>query len=132
MDRDELRAIAERWIALWNPPFDGDAFEALHAADFVDESPAGRPPTRAGFAEGVVNLLRIFPDLRAEVEDLVIDEREQSVAVRWSARGTAVEPFLGREPTGRVTLLAGIEIIRVRGGRIARRWGEWDPGDGGE
>jgi steroid delta-isomerase-like uncharacterized protein len=131
MNRDELRTITERWIALWNVPFDAAGFDALHADDFVDESSAGRPPTKAGFAAGVVELLRVFPDLVTRVEDLVVDEERQRVAVRWSARGTAVAAFLGRPPTGRPATLTGIEIVEIRGGRITCRWGEWDPGGGG-
>jgi steroid delta-isomerase-like uncharacterized protein len=127
MTRSELATLTTEWISLWGAPFDRKRFDRLHADDFRDASPAGRPATKAGFAEGVVRLLRVFPDLDTRVEDLVIDEQRQSVAVRWSARGVAVEPFLGRGPTGRATSITGIEIVRVRDGRIVERWGEWDP-----
>ena len=123
MTRDELADLTAKWISLWCPPVDWALYDALHADDFRDGSSAGREPTKAGFAEGVEQLARIFPDLETRIEDLVIDEERQTVAVRWSARGTAVEP-------GRPVTLTGIEIIRVREGRIAERWGEWDPGPG--
>jgi len=128
MTRPELETLAEEWISLWSAPGDPRRFDALHADDFIDESSAGRPPTKAGFAEGVAHLLRVFPDLAARIDGLVVDEERQTLSVRWSARGTAVEPFLGRTPSGRPVTLTGIEIIAVRDGRIVRRWGEWDPG----
>lgn len=124
--RERLAGIASRWISLWRPPVDRALFDELHADDFEDRSPAGRPATKEGFARGLADLLRVFPGLRAVVEDLVIDEERSRVAVRWSARGTAVEAFLGREPDGRPTAFSGIEIIEIRGDRIVRRWGEWD------
>lgn len=124
--RAELERIARQWISLWCAPVDWDLFDRLHRDDFVDESSAGRASTKAGFAEGLVELLRAFPDLETTVEDLVIDEAASRVAVRWAAWGTNCAPLLGVGPTNRATPFSGIEIVEVRDGRIARRWGEWD------
>ena len=46
--------------------------------------------------------------------------------MRWAAVGTHRGAYLGAEPTGRRVTFKGIEVIRVRDGRIAERWGEWD------
>jgi predicted ester cyclase len=70
--------------------------------------------------------VRAFPDLVTTVDDLVIDEMRSQVTVRWTARGTNRARFLGMAPTGRTTTFRGIEILEIRGDRIARRWGEWD------
>lgn len=126
-NRDALAAIASRWISLWCVPVDWPAFRLLHADDFEDRASAGRPATREGFAQGLADLVRAFPDLQARVEDLVIDEATSRVAVRWSATGTNRERYLGIGPTNRRTALSGTEIIEVRDGRIVRRWGDWDP-----
>jgi len=48
------------------------------------------------------------------------------VAVRWTAVGTHRAAYLGAAPTGGRITFKGIEIIRVRGGLIIERWGEWD------
>ena len=82
--------------------------------------------TRQAFAGGLAGLVAAFPDLETKVDDLVIDEATGKVAVRWSSLGTNRETFQGIGPTERLTAIAGIEIIEVRGGRIRRRWGEWD------
>lgn len=124
--REELAAIAERWLALWSVPVDWAAFDRLHADDFEDMAPAGRPATKEGFAQGLRGLIAAFPDLHARVEDLVVDVERGRVAVRWSASGTNETRYLGIGPTHRVTTITGIEIIEIRGGRIVRRWGEWD------
>jgi steroid delta-isomerase-like uncharacterized protein len=81
---------------------------------------------REGFKRGILDLHKAFPDFHAVVEDLVVDEASQTVAVRWMARGTHQGPYLGVPATGRTIHFQGIEIIRVKDGLIAERWGEWD------
>ena len=124
--RAELEAVARRWISLWCAPVDWDEFDRLHARDFEDCSAAGRSTTREAFASGLAELIRAFPDLETSVDDLLIDEPAGKVGVRWSSRGTNREEYLGVGPTGRQTVITGIEIIEVRDDRIVRRWGEWD------
>jgi steroid delta-isomerase-like uncharacterized protein len=124
--REELEAVARRWISLWCVPVDWALFDRLHAPDFEDLSSAGRDPTREGFAWGLAALVEAFPDLKTAVEQLVVDVERSRVAVRWSATGTNRASYLGVGPTGRVTPITGIEIIEVKDGRIVRRWGEWD------
>ncbi len=124
--RERLEAITRQWISLWCAPVDWGLFDRLHAEEFEDGSPAGRPATKKAFADGLAELVRAFPDLQTEVDHLVIDEALGRVAVRWSATGTNRAPLLGIGPTNRVTPFAGIEIIEISAGRIVRRWGEWD------
>lgn len=144
--RTALAALARRWVEEgWSrgdgaPPA-GSIVEVLHAPAFVDHDSGGRPPDNQGFREGIVRLLAAFPDLRAEVRDLVIEVEAAAdsgscaganpgvsgtVAVRWTATGTHVGSYLGAAPTGRSIAFKGIEILRVRDGLITERWGQWD------
>ncbi len=129
MTRREIEALAAQWITLWSAPIDWDLFDRLHADAFEDGASAGRPPTKSGFAAGLAEWAQAFPDIRTRIEQLVVDEDASTVAVRWSATGTNRAPYLGVGPTERMTYIAGIEIIELRGGRIVRRWGEWDISD---
>jgi steroid delta-isomerase-like uncharacterized protein len=124
--RSDLEAIASRWVSLWCVPVDWSLFDRLHSPAFEDLSAAGRQPTKEGFAGGLAELVRAFPDLHTTVERLVVDVERSQVAVRWSATGTNRAKFLGVGPTERVTLITGIEIIEIRAGQVVRRWGEWD------
>jgi steroid delta-isomerase-like uncharacterized protein len=124
--RAELESVARQWISLWCVPVDWVLFDRLHADDFEDGSSAGRLATKAGFAEGLKELVHAFPDLETTTDDLVIDEATSRVAIRWSAHGTNRAVFLGVGPTHRVTTFCGIEIIEIRDGQIVCRWGEWD------
>ena len=120
-----LRALARRWLALWNEERP-DAFDELHAASFVDHAPAGRAMTRQAFAAGITELRSAFPDLRVAEEDLVVDVDAQKLTVRWSGAGHHRAAFLGVPATGRQITFHGIELLQVAGGVIAERWGEWD------
>lgn len=127
--RAELEALARRWVSLWNAPVDWRLFDELHAPDFEDVSSGGRPPTKAGFAAGIERFVHAFPDVRSEVDDIVVDVDRSRIAVRWTSRGTNRERYLNVGPTGRLTTMRGIEIIELSGDRVVRRWGEWDPSD---
>jgi predicted ester cyclase len=56
----------------------------------------------------------------------VIDDSQGKVTIRWTSTGTHRGEFAGIAPTNRVITFHGIEIIRVKDGQIAERWGEWD------
>ena len=127
--RDEMIRVVKEWIRLWNPPVDWDMFDAIHAEDFKDCSPAGRAGTKEGFALGLQEFTSAFPDLRTRIEDIVADESRNMAAVRWSATGTNRKNYLGVGPTNKKTTITGIEIVEIRWGRITRRWGEWDISD---
>lgn len=124
--RDELRRIVEQWIEVGWQRGDAAVVDELHAPDFVDHDPGGRSPDNSGFKQGIADLYRAFPDLEARVEDLVVDLEAQTVAVRWSAHGTHTGPYLSAAPSRRTVTFKGIEIVRIRDGRITERWGEWD------
>lgn len=124
--RDELRRIVERWIEEGWRRGDVAVVDELHAPDFVDHDPGGRSPDNSGFKQGIADLYRAFPNLEANVEDVVVDLEAATVAVRWSARGAHTGPYLGSPPTGGTIHFKGIEIVRIRDGRITERWGEWD------
>ena len=125
-NRVELETIAEQWISLWCAQVDWGLFDRLHAPDFEDCSAVDRAATKEAFAAALADIVRVFPDLKTTVDDLVVDESTGRVAVRWSAEGTNRTTFMGSGPTGKKTPITGIEIIEVRNGRIVRRWGEWD------
>lgn len=44
------------------------------------------------------------------------------VAVHWTNAGTHVGEFMGVPPSGRPVTLSGIDIHRLRGGRLAEHW----------
>ncbi len=121
-----LAGVATAWMErVWRRR-DLAAIGELHAPDFRDRSPAGRDPGLVAYAAGVAELFAAFPDFETITDDLVVDTATATVAIRWTATGTHRGAFLGAAPTGRRIAFRGIEIIRIAGGRITERWGEWD------
>lgn len=125
--REELARIARRWVELGWQQGDAAGVLALYAPEFVDlGNPSGLPGTAAENVAGIRELYVAFPDFDTTIADLIIDEMAGAVAIRWSATGTQRGPFFGAAPTGRQITFAGIETLRVRGGLIIERAGEWD------
>jgi steroid delta-isomerase-like uncharacterized protein len=121
-----LAAVAADWMdRVWRRR-DLAALSELHAPDFRDRSSAGRDAGLAAYEAGVAELFAAFPDFETVTDDLVVDTATATVAIRWTAAGTHAGSFLGAAPTGRRITFRGIEIIRIAGGRITERWGEWD------
>jgi len=124
--RDQLKALASRWMEqLWQQG-NLKVVDELHAPGFVDHSPAGRAPDREGFKAGVAELYAAFPDFYAVTERLVIDAPSHGVAIRWTAVGTHEGVFMGVPPSGERVTFEGIDILLIEGGLIVERWGEWD------
>ena len=124
--RTQLETVARRWIEeIWRPG-DFATFDELHAPNFRDRSSAGRGDTREDYRAMLAEFYKAFPDFHTEIEDLVVDEPRSMVTIRWTARGTHKGRYLSVEPSGRNVEFAGIEIIRIAGGLIVERWGEWD------
>lgn len=125
--RQQLRNTALRWMnEIWTK-HDFSNFDTIHHSNFQDLSPAGRRSDRDEYRKGIEDLLTVFPDFTTFVEDLVIDEIQGKVAIRWSASGHHTGVFLGIESTNRSIFFQGIEIITIDPqGFITERWGEWD------
>ena len=102
--RHDLDAIA----AAWAP--DGHC----HVAGQADAS--GPDGVRAYWAE----LYGAAPDLLIKVEALIAEGDQ--VAVKWSATGTFAGPgsYQGIEPTYARLDLEGLDLFRLRDGRIVR------------
>lgn len=137
--RARLAVLARRWVEEgWSAGAQpaGAIVDELHHPDFIDHDSGGRAADNAGFRAGIVALLAAFPDLVATARDVVVEPAADAggtgagasgtVAVRWTAVGTHRGPYLGTVPTGRRIGFKGIEVIRIRAGRITERWGEWD------
>jgi predicted ester cyclase len=103
-----------------------DAAGALLAPDFVDHDPTmGQAGTREGFQEVSRTIRRSFPDWHS-VPYLMIAEDDLVVEVFTASGSFTGEPAFGHEPTGAYVELKGINVFRLRDGRIVERWGRID------
>jgi steroid delta-isomerase-like uncharacterized protein len=101
---------------------DADGCMALAAPDLIinlaelPEPRHGREAWRQGFEL----MSRAFPDLQANIEDIVA--AQDKVAVRVRFRGTHSGEFLGMPATGRAIEYISHEFYRIADGLVAEEW----------
>ena len=98
----------------------------LIAPDVVDHDPA---PYQGKGAEGFIaffqTFIAAFPALAIDVEHMVADEENDSVA--YTVTGTHRGEFLGIPATGRRITARGVQIARFDSqARMIERWGSSD------
>ncbi|XVH33445.1 ester cyclase (plasmid) [Haloferacaceae archaeon DSL9] len=103
-----------------------DAIDEIFREDFVlhDPSSTGESKGRDDYREYVEIYREAFPDVEYEV-DAVVAEGE-TVALRYTARGTHEGEFMGLEPTGKHVSVSGMEMYRVEDGQIVEMWTSYD------
>ena len=94
-------------------------------------SSAGPQPLRAeassgleGFKQGVKALRESFPDWEHTIDDMIA--QGDTVAGRWTARGTHLGTFMGLPPTGKKFEMAESGVMRVIDGKLVEFWGVGD------
>lgn len=99
--------------------------QVLHdilAPNIVDHNPVPmQSPGREGFKEWMAAARSSFPDLRGEVEDVLISGEFVIGRVTW--RGTQRGPFAGLPATQKQAAFDAIHIVRFDGPTIAEWWG---------
>ena len=101
---------------------DVDRCLALIAPDLIinlAELP-GPQHGRETWRQGFELMRRAFPDLRADIEDIVADRDKVAARVRF--RGTHAGEFLGFPATGRTVEYVSHEFYRIADGLIAEEW----------
>ena len=111
---------AKRYAAFWNTGEARDA-EAALAQNFVDRTlPTGRPQGLDGVLEASKNFRAAIPDLRAEIEELlVVDDR---AVVRYLFTGHFIGTFKDLKGDGHEISFRAVDIYRVQNGQISDNW----------
>ena len=106
-------------------PSKGDlrAADALLAPEFSVHTPLPTPGPGIEAMNMVITTCRAaFHGLHVTIEDMMADG--DRVTCRFTARGVHAGEFMGIPPSGKPIEMTGIEIFRMREGRIAELWGE--------
>ncbi len=115
-----LILAARRYAAFWNT---GEAryAEAALAQDFFDRTlPSGRPQGLKGVLEASKNFRVAVPDLRAEIEELLVVE--ERAIVRYLFTGHFTGMFKDLKGDGREISFRAVDIYRVQNGQISDNW----------
>jgi steroid delta-isomerase-like uncharacterized protein len=128
MSVEENKAIARRVYEAFNQAISTGSWASLDellTVDVVDHSPApGQEPGREGIKKIFEAFRTAFPDLHFHVEDMIAEG--DKVASRISTHGTHQGDFQGIPSTGKPVTQTGIDILRLAGGKVVERWGEFD------
>jgi steroid delta-isomerase-like uncharacterized protein len=123
---EQNKQVVEQFIQALFSRGELTAVDEYLAPDFVDHNPT--VPGQAGDRESMRSAGQVFraafPDWQSTVDDLLADG--DKVVERFTASGTHRGQLMGRDPTGRRVTLGGINIFRLRDGKIVERWGVLD------
>jgi steroid delta-isomerase-like uncharacterized protein len=127
MSVEENKALVRRSYESINQGFETGSFDDLFGGiapdDFLDHDPfPGQKPGLAGTKETLARYRASFPDSHVTVEEMVAEG--DKVVSRVTMRATHAGYFMGIPPTGKRVSVQGIEIFRIRDGKIAELWGE--------
>jgi steroid delta-isomerase-like uncharacterized protein len=125
MSTDDNKATVRRFIDALFTEGDLGAIDEYLADDFFNhDPPVGVSPDGEGMRAAGSMFRAAFPDWHSELHALVAED--DIVVERFTASGTHRGELMGVAATGKVVELRGINIFRVRDGRITERWGRLD------
>ncbi len=106
-------------------PSKGDlaAADVLLHKEFSLHTPLPTPGPGIEAMNNVITTCRAaFHGLHVTVDDIMAEG--DKVTARFTARGIHNGEFMGLPPTGKAITMTGIEIFRIREGKIVELWGE--------
>ena len=122
---DDAYSLVRRLHAEVLAARDPAVLDAFFAPDFVSHT---NPPGFPGGVEGVRCFFAMFrdgmPDVDVTIDELIVDGDRAAVAT--TIRGTHTGELLGLPATGRRVEVVGVDLVRVRDGRIVEHRGLTD------
>jgi predicted ester cyclase len=116
--------VVREFTRVFKNQHDVDGIDHLFHAEFTHNF---APPVRAGLA-GFKDVGRMmntaFPDVVVREQDLIVNA--DRVVERSSARATHAASMMGEPPTNAPVSWTEIHIYRMRDGKIAEHWVEFD------
>jgi steroid delta-isomerase-like uncharacterized protein len=125
MTTEENKSLVRDFIDSLFTKGDLGAVDDYLAEDFVNhDPPVGVSADREGMRAAGSMFRAAFPDWHSDLH-LLVGEGD-IVVERFTASGTHKGELFGVAGSGKIVSLPGINIFRIRDGRIAERWGRLD------
>lgn len=122
MSGEENKEIVRRFFEEGPSKGNLTAANELLSSDFTMHIPLPTSPGIEGINEVITTCRAAFEHLNVTVEDLIAED--DKVVARFTARGVHKGNFMNLPPTGKQIIMGGIEIFRLKDGKIAELWGE--------
>jgi len=113
------RALEDSWQ-------DPSVFDELISSDYVGHDPALPEPIRG--PQGAKDNFKQYSDAFEGAQITVVDQIAEgdAVATRWQGRGRHTGELMGVPPTGKEVVVEGLNLTRLRDGKIVEEWSNWD------
>ena len=113
------RALEDSWQ-------DPSVFDDLISSDYVGHDPALPEPIRG--PQGAKDNFKQYSDAFEGAQITVVDQIAEgdAVATRWQGRGRHTGELMGVPPTGKEVIVEGLNLTRLRDGKIVEEWSNWD------
>jgi len=113
------RALEDSWQ-------DPGVFDELISSDYVGYDPALPEPIRGpqGAKDNFKQYSDAFEGAHITVKDQIAEG--DAVATRWEGRGRHTGELMGVPPTGKEVVVEGLNLTRLRDGKIVEEWSNWD------
>lgn len=123
---EENKTIVNDFITALFTKGDPNAVDDYLAEDFVNNDPPfGASSDREGMRAAGAMFRSVFPDWHSDLEMLIAEG--DLVVERFTASGRhSGSEIMGVPASGVTVTLPGINIFRLRDGRIVERWGRLD------
>ena len=122
MSNDQNKALVRRFITEVFEQCRPEAVDELCADDFVRHN--GGDTDRDALKAAQLRVGKALADLRFRIDDEIAEA--DRVAVRLTASARQVGEFMGMPASGRSYEIGEIHIFRIRDGRIAEHWHQFD------
>jgi steroid delta-isomerase-like uncharacterized protein len=124
MSTEQNKMLARRLFEeMWNSKSLA-VVDELVAPNFVFHNSVQTLYGPEGFKQFAMTYHTAFPEAHFTIEDVIAEG--DTVALRWSARGTHTGELLGIPPTGKEVTVTGITITLISNGKSVESWGEFD------
>ncbi len=98
--------------------------DEILAPDFLDHSHPEFRPGPQDIKQNLLDFYTAFPDATINLEDMIGEG--DTIAFRFTIRGTHTGTFAGIPPTGKTVTLTGMDFVRIVNGKIAEIWSNQD------
>lgn len=122
MSAEENKAIVCRFFEEGPSKGNLDIADELLSPDFTMHTPLPASPGIKGINEVITTCRAAFEHLNVTVEELIAEG--DNVVARFTAHGIHKGSFMGLSATGKPITMTGIEIFRIKDGKIVELWAE--------
>jgi steroid delta-isomerase-like uncharacterized protein len=123
MTIEDHPALVRRFITEIFEQGDLESVDELCADDFIGHTWGNAD--KSGLKAAMERVAKGLADAHFQIEDMIAED--DRVAVRVTASARQVGEFMGMPASGRSYQIGEIHIFRIRDGKVAEHWHEYNP-----